>query len=555
MLPERFSISSRAIWSFVWLAIVSAGTNAFGSWSSWSGFSFVGPLITLIGLIGIVAVWVAPYKYHIALEHISFGASVVTVLLANGPILATNTYFSTDAAAFSQRATQLLVSGINPYSQKFTAAHLLLNHASDYWTYTLNGSYINQVSYPAGSFLLQAPLQLLGIHHLATDWLDLFAWICAATFFYKISPWYAKWLAPLLLLASAFTFMYTFGGTDALFIPFLMLAAYRWDDFVLHQGARWTRWLGPVSLGIACSIKQTPWFCVPFFIVGIWIEASHHDLAPLKTTVRYASFVAGTFFAINLPFIIWSPSAWLHGALLPMIQPLVPDGQGLVSIATHGLVHVVHPMDLQIAGLLALVSLLLAFVYWYPVAKRIWLFALPLVLFIPSRSLSSYLVDFAPAAFVMVLSTDRVPEAWLSLKNRWLHYGAVALPALLAAVFAGVAFVSAPLSISVLSYGSSSFNQLMNPVVLKITNNTNTAITPHVMSVIGSGHPVGFWTTDSGAKSFNIPAHTSVIITMKPPLHMQPPSYKKSWLMEVLTDKPASLVTSDVYSWPYGRDR
>jgi len=36
---------------------------------------------------------------------------------------------------------------------------------------------------------------------------------------------------------------------------------------------------------------------------------------------------------------------------------------------------------------------------------------------------------------------------------------------------------------------------------------------------------------------------------------MQPPSYKKSWLMEVLTDKPASLVTSDVYSWPYGRDR
>jgi len=489
------------------------------------------------------------------LEHISFGASVVTVLLANGPILATNTYFSTDAAAFSQRATQLLVSGINPYSQKFTAAHLLLNHASDYWTYTLSGSYVNQVSYPAGSFLLQAPLQLLGIHHLATDWLDLFAWICAATFFYKISPWYAKWLAPLLLLASAFTFMYTFGGTDALFIPFLMLAAYRWDDFVLHQGARWTRWLGPVSLGIACSIKQTPWFCVPFFIVGIWIEASHHDLAPLKTTVRYASFVAGTFFAINLPFIIWSPSAWLHGALLPMIQPLVPDGQGLVSIATHGLVHVVHPMDLQIAGLLALVSLLLAFVYWYPVAKRIWLFALPLVLFIPSRSLSSYLVDFAPAAFVMVLSTDRVPEAWLSLKNRWLHYGAVALPALLAAVFAGVAFVSAPLNISVLSYGSSSFNQLMNPVVMKITNNTNTAISPHVMSVIGNGHPVGFWTTDSGAKSFNIPAHTSVIITMKPPLHMQPPSYKKSWLMEVLTDKPASLVTSDVYSWPYGRDR
>lgn len=555
MLPERFSISSRAIWSFVWLAIVSAGTNVFGSWSSWSGFSFVGPLLTLIGLIGIVAVWVTPYRHHVALENVSFGASVFTVLLANGPILATNTYFNTDAAAFSQRATQLLVNGINPYSQKFTAAHLLLNHASDYWTYTLNGSYINQVSYPAGSFLLQAPLQLLGIHHLATDWLDLFAWLGAATFFYKISPWYAKWLAPLLLLASAFTFMYTFGGTDALFIPFLMLAAYRWDDFVVRQGARWVRWAGPVSLGIACSIKQTPWFCVPFFVLGIWIEASHHELPPLKTALRYASFVGGTFFAINLPFIIWSPSEWLHGALLPLIQPLVPDGQGLVSIATHGLVHVVHPLDLQIAGLLTLISLLLAFVYWYPAAKRAWLFALPIALFIPSRSLSSYLVDFAPAAFVMVLTTDRVPAAWLNLKNKWLHYGSVALAALMALAFAILAFVSAPLSIAVLSYGSSSFNQVMNPVVVKITNNTNAPITPHVMSVIGSGHPVGFWSPESGPQLFSIPAHTSVTITMKPPLHMQPPSYKKSWLMEVLTDKPASLVTSNVYSWPYGSAR
>jgi hypothetical protein len=272
---ERASVLTRSVWTFVWFAIISVGTNAWWSWASWSGFAVVGPLITLVGLVGMVAVWTVPLSHQRLFEHLSFVTSLLAVALTNGSSIATSRFFYTDSAAFNQLATQLLVKGHNPYSATFKPAMLQLNHAADFWTYTLSGGHVDKVSYPAGSFVMQAPFQLLGLHHLGAEWLDLLAWLVAAVILYVVSPWYAKWLSPLLLLTSVFTFTLVHGGTDALFVPFVMLAALRWDDFVTRLGPRWSRWLGPVALGVACSIKQTPWFAVAFFVVGIALEANH----------------------------------------------------------------------------------------------------------------------------------------------------------------------------------------------------------------------------------------------------------------------------------------
>ncbi len=552
MEAQRASMMTRLLWSFVWFSIVAVGTNAYGSWGVWPGFNIVGPLVTLFGLLGMVGVWIVPERHHGTFENASFAAAVMAVLMAEGPVLAATGFFSTDAAAFNQRATELLVSGRNPYAATFRAAHLLLDHANDYWTYTLSGGHVDKVSYPAGSFLLQAPLQILGLRHLGTNWLDLFAWIVAAIILYRVSPSYAKWLSPLLLLASMFTYMFTFGGTDALFVPFLMLAALRWDDFVLPGTARWTRWVGPVSLGLACSIKQTPWFTVPFFLVGIAVEARHSQVSVWRTLARYCSIVAGVFFAINLPFIVWSPGAWLHGVLLPMTQPLVPDGQGLVSLVTHGLVHVVHPLYLQIAGLLAMLALLVAFYFWYPLLKRSWMFAIPLILFLPSRSLSSYLVDFVPAAFVMALSTHRVPEEWTAHRAVAFRKWFVGAPVVLSVVAVIVAFSSPPIALRIDHYGSSPDNQYMSDMTLTLTNHTGATIHPHVMVVIGSAHPVGFWTLSNGADHLTLAAHARVTVTLEPPRYMGAPKYHESWLVEVLSKSPAALTTSDVLRWRFG---
>ena len=547
---EPVPLVTRSIWTFVWFAIVSVGTNAWWSWSSWSGFSIVAPLITFGGLVGMVLVWILPLPRMRAFELVSFVASLVAVALTTAPVLAATKFFNTDSAAFNQLATQLLVRGRNPYAATFRPSMLLLNHPADFWTYTLSGGHIDKVSYPAGSFVLQAPLQLLGIHHLGADWLDLLAWLVAAVILYAVSPSYAKWLSPLLLLASLFTFTFAHGGTDALFVPFMMIAALRWDDFVVHLGPRWSKWLGPVALGVACSIKQTPWFTVPFFIIGIVIEADHHNVPIVKTTLRYLGLVAAPFIAINLPFIIWSPREWLRGTLLPLTQPLVPDGQGLVSLATHGFVRVVHTRDLQIAGGLLVLAILIAFVVWYPLLKRAWLFAVPLALFVPSRSLSSYLVDFIPAAFVAVLTTSRVvdpPSAHPRLK---VQVAAVSVPVVASVLFAVLAFTSPAMTIKVDHYSSTFEGQYIGPLTLTLSNNSSSTIHPHVMVVVGSGHPTGFWTTRSSS-NFTIRPHATATATFIPPKFMWAPKHYENWLVEVMTSSPAALSTSPAYSWPY----
>lgn len=549
---DRLSVLSRSLWTFVWFAILAVGTNSFGSWASWTGFNVIGPLLTLVGVAGIVAVWTVPPRHQVAFERTSLFAAIGTVLAANGPVIAASRYFNTDAAAFNQRATELLIHGINPYGAILTRTHLLLNHANDFWTYTMNGGHIDRVSYPAGSFLLQVPLQLLGLHHLGTDWLDLMAWIVGGVILFVISPAYAKWVAPLLILATELTYMAAHGGTDALFVPFMMLAALRWDSFVTKVGPKWTRWLGPVALGVACSIKQTPWFALPFFIVGIAMEANHHDAPVFRTTIRYVGLVALPFFVLNVPFFIWSPSAWFHGVLLPITQPLVPDGQGLVSTVMHGLFHSVHPMYLQLAALLALASLLAAFISWYPLFKRVWMFAVPIVLFLPSRSLSSYLVDFIPAAFVMVLTTERVPEREVEGVRKNLKRTFVFVPASLVVVCCVLGLSNPALTIKVDHVGSSHFNRYIDQMTLTLTNNTNATVTPHVMVVVGGDHPAGFWSPADGS-TLSIPAESTRSVVMGPPLYMGPPKYQESWLVEAFTTSPSSMSTTSAYVWRFGK--
>lgn len=549
---DRLSVLSRSLWTFVWFAMASVGTNSFGSWASWTGFNVIGPLLTLVGVAGIVAVWTVPPSRQVALERTSLVAAIGTVLVANGPVIAASNYFNTDAAAFNQRATELLIRGINPYSVILTPAHLLLRHANNYWTYLMNGGHVDRVSYPAGSFLLQAPLQLLGLHHLGTDWLDLIAWLVAGVILFAVSPAYAKWVAPLLILATELTYTAAHGGTDALFVPFMMLAALRWDDFVTKSGPKWTRWLGPVALGVACSIKQTPWFAVPFFIAGIAMEAGNHDAPILRTTLRYLGLVALPFVALNLPFFIWSPSAWLRGVLLPIAQPLVPDGQGLVSTVTHGLFHSVHPLYLLLAALLAFVSLLAAFIGWYPVFKRAWMFAVPIVLYLPSRSLSSYLVDFIPAAFVMVLTTKGTPAIAVETEHIKLKRAFVFVPAGLVIVCCVLGLSDPALTIQVDHYGSSHYNLYIDQMTLTFTNNTNATVTPHVMIVVGANHPTGFWSL-AGGNTLRIPPRSTRTVVMQPPRYMGSPKFRESWLVEAFATSPSSMSTTSAYVWPFGK--
>ena len=409
-----------------------------------------------------------------------------------------------------------------------SSASRLLNPPSHYWTYLADGGHVTQVSYPAGSFLLEAPAMALGFHHELADWTDLVAWLATGILLFVLLPVGLRWLAALVLMGPAFVGAFSGGGTDALFLPFLVVAVWRWDRF----GTRWggtARWIGPLALGVACSVKQTPWFCLPILLIGLSLEARRRGDSAWRLPALYLAVVVGVFACFNLPFVIWGPRAWADGIILPFTKPLVADGQGLVTLAIHGLTGgVVLPL-MSVAAALVYVALLAAFVVWYPALKLVWLFVLPLVLLVPGRSFSSYLIDFFPAALVAAVSVVGVPRAARvdagSAARRWVARSAVALPVLASVGVCVLAFTSAPLDLSVVAVHTSQATLRLDAVTITVHNRTGQRVHPSLLGghrqlaslgVLANGEPRGTAGTRSRSDGHRYPPAQRVHLVADP---------------------------------------
>ncbi len=324
--------------------------------------------------------------------------------------------------------------------------------------------------------------------------------------------------------------------------------------------------MGPVSLGIACSVKQSPWFCVPFLLVGVACEARRR--APggrrvgVRAALRYCAIVLGTFLVINLPFVVASPSAWLKGTFLPMTEPLVADGQGIVALALHGLTGgVVLPWMSAAAGL-ALVALVVAFGLWESRLRRAWLFFVPLALFVPDRSLANYLVDFVPAALVAAVSLTplstgaaRVPT-WARVRP-WAARLSVAVPALGSVVLLIVAFTSAPLDVAVdgVSVGGVATvdgGQWFRDIDVRVHNTSDRPLTPRFMVSAGGDHPGNFWRADVVHGESPVAPGGVTRFVLRPAEYAPTPTNGQWWLVAVYTSSPDALSTSPLQLWRLG---
>ena len=269
--------------------------------------------------------------------------------------------------------------------------------------------------------------------------------------------------------------------------------------------------------------------------------------------------MVGVFAACNLPFVIWGPRAWADGLLLPFTKPLVADGQGLVTLAIHGLTGgVVLPL-LSVAAALAYVALLAAFVVWYPALKVVWLFVLPVVLLVPGRSFSSYLIDFFPAALVAAVTVAGVPRAARvdagTPARRWVARSAVGVPALASAAVCVLAFTSAPLDLSVVAVRTSQATLRLDAVTVTVHNLTGHRVTPHFLVAIDSTHPSGFWTPVSPQGQLVLGAGATATVTLRPNEFTWSPAHGAHWLVEAYTTSPDALSTSALQVWSLGHQR
>ncbi len=542
------SLYQRLVWSLVWLGILNEGISAWQSWSTWGGAAVCAPLLVLIGIVGMAFIWLEEAAPSSFLQHLTVGLVAVAAFIGQVANIATSKFYSTDAAAFNQQATALLLRGKNPYTHNLDAAAQYLKGIANYWTYTVNGGYVNHMSYPAGGLLLQAPLQMID-HWRPTDWTDLIAWFATTLIMYVAMPKSLRWISPLLMLMGPYLFPAANGGTDAMFMPFLLLAVWRWDRFSDHGASRWVRYCGPVALGVACSIKQSPWFCVPFLVFGIYLEARSHRERAVSVALQYLAVVAGVFLLINAPFIMWSPTAWLRGILLPLTNPLIPEGQGLVTLAVHGIVRGVHMRILAIAGALGWATVGLGYVLWYKNLKRAWLFLLPIVLFVPARSLSSYLVDFFPAAILAAATTTAPTTTFLPRLRTPKRVALILAPVVALLLTAGYSFSSPTLNVKVVTFSTLDSNLYLHSVTAQITNNSGKAVDAHVLVEIGSDHPTGFWFDSRDNNSLHLGPHEIRTFRLHQPAWTFAPRLGQNWMLEVFTANPQTLNTSVPIVW------
>ncbi len=192
--------------------------------------------------------------------------------------------YTTDELSFDQYAAQLVAHGLhNPYVHSMAPAGPLFRLSPDGYTYTTSGTPVLAMSYPSLSFLVYVPFILLGWTNEVGAGLNVAAWVVAILLMFWLLP---RQLRPAVLVLSSIDVYLAFapgGVTDMLYIPLLIVAAYRWDRF----GTSRASYLAPVAMGLAMAIKQTPWPVLAFVLCALAMdEYDRHGDAALGAAAR-----------------------------------------------------------------------------------------------------------------------------------------------------------------------------------------------------------------------------------------------------------------------------
>ena len=76
----------------------------------------------------------------------------------------------------------------------------------------------------------------------------------------------------------------------------------------LRLGPGPAAWRGPICMGLAMAVKQTPWFVAVFVVTGIVLEVRDRGTRlALRAGLRYACIAVTSFLLPNLPYLIDSP--------------------------------------------------------------------------------------------------------------------------------------------------------------------------------------------------------------------------------------------------------
>jgi uncharacterized membrane protein len=502
-------------------------------------------VLGLAGLLVIVAAWLPASVLGSRRQHQVGWAALLAVLAAlvlwSYFQVFTSPGYGTDEIAFDQYAAQLALHGINPYLRSMAPAFPMFHVSPNGYTFQLNGQPITTLSYPALSFEAYLPLLALGLATQAAVWVNVGAWALGAVVLYAVLP---RNLAPLaVVVASADIFIgYAAGGvTDCLFVPLLVGAAVGWDRFASTRGP--AAWRGPVLMGLAMAVKQTPWLVVPFVVAGIVLESRRERGwgQAARDGLRYAGIAAAAFLVPNLPYLIDAPGAWLRGILTPLSSRAVPAGQGLISLSLSLATGGGSLLAYNIAAVVVLAGVFGCYVTSYPALKPAAFLLPSIVLFFATRSFGSYLVMLIPAA-IAAAATTRRPHG----STAWRHWKWAALAGAGASAAAiSVALTAAsPLAVSIQSVQTTGQLATVEQVTLAVVNKTGSSVRP-AFTIEDGTILTAFWRRQQGPAVLG--PHQRASYTIVAPSYFAMPSIGNGFQVLAFLPSPASVSRSSAY--------
>jgi uncharacterized membrane protein len=538
-------VATRALRSLAGVFVVTWAFRISGylTFASWAAIPVV--LLGLVGLLAIVAAWLPASVISERRQHQLGWVTLAAVIAALGFWsyfqVFTAPDYQTDEIAFDQYAAQLAVHGIDPYLRSMAPAFPMFHVSPNNYTFQLNGQPVTSLSYPALAFEAYLPLLAAGVTTQAAVWVEVFAWALGAVVLYAVLP---RSIAPLAgVIASIDVYIgYAVGGvTDSLFVPLLIGAAAGWDQFARRRGPR--AWLGPVCMGLAMAVKQTPWMVLPFVLAGIIIESRRDkgSRQALRDGLRYAGIAFAAFAVPNLPYALTAPGAWLSGILTPLESHSVPAGQGVVAISLSLMAGGGSLTAYDAAAVIVFASLLALFVTAYPALKPVAFLLPSIALFFADRSFGSYLVMLVPAALAAAATTSR-PRGMRAARH-WRLVAAGGACATLIAV--AVALTSAsPLSISIKSVRTTGQLATVGQVTLTVANNTGGQVQP-AFTIEDGTSMTGFWQRESGPAVLQ--PHQRATYVIAAPNYFAMPSIQNGFQVLAFTSTPATVSRTTTY--------
>jgi uncharacterized membrane protein len=555
-VPKTKSSVGHTWWTVAGLTVMLWGFQLFGYVDLYPAISAAVVILVLWGLGTIVAVWQprqASEWIHRILAGITVALSIGALLLWSLLQMLAKPAYGTDEIAFDQYAAQLLRHGTNPYTHSMGPAFALFHVSPDGYTFLLDGHTVTTLSYPALSFLIYLPFLAAGWATEMAVAVNVLAWAVGIVLTYLLLP---RSIRPLAIVIGSFSVFiaYAVGGvTDALFVPLLIGAVYRWDQFAWAHGP--IAWRGPILLGLAMAVKQTPWLVLPFLLAGVTLEARRIGgaRAGWGVALRYLTIALAAFALPNLPFIAVDPHAWVSGVLTPIASHTVPAGQGLVGLTLFLGLGGGSLAAYTVALVVVFAALWITFVVTYP-SIRAWAVIAPsLVLFFSARSFGSYLVTLLPAALVAATTlgidapaTLLQPNAPFASSRRPRHVGVTIVAAVvLSAVAVGAIFAQpAPLAVRITSVRTTGQLATVVQIGVEVTNTSNRVHHPS-FTVESGGQITAFWLARGGPTALG-PGHRARYTLSAPNFFAQPP-ITGGFQVVAFDASPASVSRSSSY--------